>query len=337
MRVFHICLLVASIAASAHGEPSTQPTADSFAADIARVGIHLQYFTPEKNDFNRSLDISVVRDDESTDAEGLMHADQAKRVLKALENNHFFERAHPMAGARWGPQTQPFYILSVDDDGPSVYEKLPIDLKTGKLLVAIREALGKGPAGLTIDRYAGEIDPGFRRWKDKPATLPTADMLAPLPPAESKLHPGHRFDTIDPQANLETTFIQPDEKGGHWIAAQFADAKACYVEAAYRLGTSNTALKRVTYYPSGKVFAERDCHATYIDMLPPKGDEWERRFAEDGTIVFYAHWHDDHCVDGFSRDDGHEERVDAGKGSLTRPEIGGGRTHLTFDAPASQP
>jgi hypothetical protein len=340
-------LIAITVALAADRPTTTQSQADQLGAamkaNLPQLRVEFSLFDPDKYQFDRSLNLTVVAEGDEADAEGLMTREQAARLLDTIAKNGFFDRAKALRGARWGKQAEPYYVLAISvEEGPAVYEKLPLGKQMTDELIGTRDALGEGPAAKAIDRMIAKIDPPRRKWAEASTHPAAMTQLAPLPAGASPLHPNYTFRAIDPTWQVEKQFYKPTANGPRYVPDVAADPATCFLVVEYRVAGSNYPSKTVTYFPSGKVFEELDSYERIVPMLPPRGDSYRRAFREDGaTMQFFAHYKDGGCIDGFSVNSSRNapqagsqneavERVTDGRGSLTMPTEMGERSCAWF-------
>src|SRR4051794_13976658 len=119
-------LIAITVALAADRPTTTQSQADQLGAamkaKLPQLRVEFSLFDPDKYQFDRSLNLTVVAEGDEADAEGLMTREQAARLLDTIAKNGFFDRAKALRGARWGKQAEPYYVLAISvEEGPAVY------------------------------------------------------------------------------------------------------------------------------------------------------------------------------------------------------------------------
>ena len=143
-----------------------------------------------------------------------------------------------------------------------------------------------------------------------------APATQPLPPRASASHPNYAFDEVDPKWFVSVLYLDIEHDRG--ILPSDPDPKdKCFIDCNYSKDEHSVPLKEIVFYPSSRVFSELDNHMHGVDMIA-RGDSYSRAFREDGKIVYFDHFHDGKCVEGFSiAPDGTREQVIGGSGTLT--------------------
>jgi hypothetical protein len=150
------------------------------------------------------------------------------------------------------------------------------------------------------------------------ATLAAAPATQPLPPRASAAHPNYTFDPVDPKWYVSVLYLDIEHDRG--ILPTDPEPKdKCFIDCNYADDDHSPAHKEIIFYPSGKLFIETDLHVHGVDMIV-RGDTYTRALKEDGTVIYFDHFHDGKCVEGFSiLPDGTKQQVIDGAGSLTQP------------------
>jgi hypothetical protein len=318
-------LLVIMLVSLCAAAPATAPQIHA-----GEFRVQLVCINDGRRDDSRLIDVSASDDEGAVhSAEGLVSPAQAARVIDVLAADGMLDRAKPSEELAWRPPaTQTYYIaqLTVARRSPDVFEFRPVEPGLLKLLVNVRDAIGRGPAGRSADRAIAAIDPAKLRWpaSTRPTSRPIPRSPA-LPQGESSLHPGYSFRAIDPKWKIEEEFLKPGSgvRAGEF-AAQFRweepddDFTGFFRELTYMTLPEERTCKTVTMYPSGHVYIECDSYEHGVDF--PQGDVYRRVFRDDGALVSYTHSKDGRLVDAFCNDaDQGTMRVIDGRGFLRQP------------------
>ncbi len=141
--------------------------------------------------------------------------------------------------------------------------------------------------------------------------------------------PTHTFDAIDPKWFASKLYLDTEHDRG--ILPTDPDPKdKCFLLVNYSVDEHSPSVKEIEFYPSGKIFRETDLH-THSIGFDLKGDSYSRVLREDGTVIYFDHFHDGRCIEGFSIDrKGKKETVTNDGGTLTEPDDHGKDTRRFF-------